>query len=135
MPVTNGILLTSSTAMVPFLRRAALCSTRRVNAPARRIAFMVSYRAPGSSAGLPEYLTLSPASVLTVMTRSSASLSTVDWLVPELIERKSSSDEPLPRQNAWVSPTRRRQEPKPLGQQCPFPGLGKLDQDTRANLH
>ena len=24
--------------------------------------------------------------------------------------------------------------PKPLGQQCPFPGLGKLDQDTGANL-
>jgi hypothetical protein len=39
------------------------------------------------------------------------------------------------RQNACTERTRRRQEPKPLGQQCPFPGLGKLDQDTRANLH
>jgi hypothetical protein len=73
-PVTNGMLLTSSTAMVLFLRREALCSTSSVKAPARRNAFVVSYRAPGSAAGLPEYLTMSPASVLTVMTRSSASL-------------------------------------------------------------
>ena len=38
------------------------------------------------------------------------------------------------RQNACTKHTRRRREPKPLGQQCPFPGLGKLDQDTQANL-
>jgi hypothetical protein len=72
-----NVLLTSSTAMVLFLRREALCSTSSVKAPARRNAFVVSYRAPGSAAGLPEYLTMSPASVLTVMTRSSASLCTV----------------------------------------------------------
>ena len=124
------MLLTLSTAIVPFLRREALCSTRRVKAPARRSAFVVSYRAPGSSAGLPEYLTMSPASVLTVMTRSSASLCTVVWLVPELIERKSTSDEPLPRRKACALHTRRRQEPRPLGQLCPLPVIGRLEAYT-----
>ena len=59
-----------------------------MKASTRRRALRVSNRAPGSSAGLSEYLTISPASVLMAMTRCSASLSAVDfqrssWLDPE----------------------------------------------------
>ena len=60
--------------MTPFFNRDALCLMSKENAPARFMALRVSYLTPGSSAGLPEKLTGSPASVLTVMTLSSASL-------------------------------------------------------------
>ena len=80
---------------------------RREKAPERSSAFLVSNRAPGSSAGLPEYLTMSPASILTVMTRDSASLCTVDLVVPELMVRRPTSREPLPRREACALRTRR----------------------------
>ena len=124
--MTKGMLLTSSTAMVPFLSREALCSTSRVNAPARRIAFMVSYRAPGSSAGLPEYLTMSPASVLTDMTRCSASLCTVDWLVPELIEAEVQVGRTATTAKSVDLFHAASTGAEALGQLCPLPGLGRL---------
>ena len=55
----------------------------------QRVAWLGASRAsllpPGSSAGLPEKMTGSPASVVTVMTRLSASLCAVDVVPMELI--------------------------------------------------
>ena len=103
--VTNSMLSSSSTQITPLRRRDALCWISSVNAPARRIALRVSCRAPESSAGLPEYLTMSPASVLTVMTRCWASPCAVEIVVLELMALRPVSDEPLPRANACASRT------------------------------
>ena len=40
---------------------------------------------------------------------------------------------PLPRRKACALHTRRRQEPMPLGQLCPLPGLGRLERNTEAH--
>ena len=130
-PVTNKIMSTSSTQIVPFLRREALCCTRRLNAPARSSAFVVSCRAPGSSAGLPEYLTMTPgfcfdgndAKLCVTFHSGFGGAGVHDAEVQSVV--------PLPRRKACALHTRRRQEPKPSGRLCPLPGLGRLERNRR----
>ena len=57
-----------STQITPFLSREALLVINSLNALTLSSALLISCLQPGSSAGLPEYLTSSPASVLMVTT-------------------------------------------------------------------
>ena len=72
------MVLSDSTAIVPFGIRDALCLMSRSNAPMRRRHLFISWRAPGSSAGLPAYLIGSPLEVVRVTDLFSASLCAVD---------------------------------------------------------